>query len=551
MVIYPESFSLKPDIEATNGFKNLFNTTSQSAVHKTLTLVKGNYVFCSKNADVRKFNISNTVSSEEYAVGEEKNIHKTAIVIENVKDMEIDCYDSNFIMDGVMSHILIKNCEKIKIKNLNIQTVIPNVHKLTVLKCSSFYVTFKIDEQSRYAEENGEYYWYGTDYKLGFTDFKNSGSWMITAKQTNLSHFVQNESHPLSGATSIKQIAERVFNARFIKPKDFEPGQVFYIFPRHTKEVGILVDSSKDIVLENVRQCYNNSIAFIAQNSENITLDKVKFSPDSNAEVDFTSPYDFVHFSMCRGRLKVTDSDFDATGGNGCNVHGINFKIVKVNKDKVTLKFPNPRSYGFECIKEGDTLAFIDPKTMLEIDRTKVLHATLRDEYYYDLVLATYDPPIGVGGIMENLSASPDFEFSGNTLNRIARGGILATTRGKLRIENNKILNTGHSGVIIANDASHKYESGSVRDAVIRLNAFMNCDENAILIKPDNRRYGGPIHQNIVIENNLFIINYTHALNVSSASNILMRENVYKGRPANYKWVNAKNTENIVTDCKK
>ena len=117
MVIYPESFSLKPDIEATNGFKNLFNTTSQSAVHKTLTLVKGNYVFCSKNADVRKFNISNTVSSEEYAVGEEKNIHKTAIVIENVKDMEIDCYDSNFIMDGVMSHILIKNCEKIKIKN--------------------------------------------------------------------------------------------------------------------------------------------------------------------------------------------------------------------------------------------------------------------------------------------------------------------------------------------------------------------------------------------------------------------------------------------------
>ena len=78
--------------------------------------------------------ISNTIGEREYEKGKVKNIHKTALVLENIKNMEIDCCDSNFIMDGKMTHILIKNCENIKIKNLNIETNLPNVHKITILK---------------------------------------------------------------------------------------------------------------------------------------------------------------------------------------------------------------------------------------------------------------------------------------------------------------------------------------------------------------------------------------------------------------------------------
>ena len=112
MVIYPESFSIRPDTEATVGFRNLFNTTSQNDANKNLTLMTGNYVFQSKNADVREMYISNTIGEKEYDKKKAKNIHRTAIFIENVKNMEIDCCDSNFIMDGKMSHIVMKNCEK-------------------------------------------------------------------------------------------------------------------------------------------------------------------------------------------------------------------------------------------------------------------------------------------------------------------------------------------------------------------------------------------------------------------------------------------------------
>lgn len=551
MVIYPESFSIKPNTEATVGFRNLFNTVSQSAVDKNLTLSEGNYVFCSKNADVRKLNITNTIAPDEYESYGDVNVRKTAMVIENVKNMEIDFNNSNFIMDGKMTHILIKNCEKLTLKNLNIETALPNVHKVTVIKATSFYITFKIDETSRYCEENGNYYWYGTDYKMGFTDFKSSGWWMPTAKPSNYYHINRNNNHPFYGVTAIKQVADRVFKARFICPKDYEPGQVFYFFPATREEVGICIDSSKDIVIENVKQRFNYGLALVAQNSENITVDRVDFSPNPDAEVDFASFADFLQFSMCRGKIRVLDSNFDAAGDDVCNVHGFHFKIVESQKDKMTVKFCHPQSYGFECIRDGDIIAFIDPKTLLEVGRTKILHATLRDEYYYDLVLTTYDPPLGVGGFIEDVSACPDFEFSGNTLNRIVTRGVLATTRGKIRIENNKFLNTGMSGILISDDADNWYESGCVNDVIIRGNAFMNCEENAILIKPENRKYAGPVHRNILIENNLFVLNNIYALNVSNSANIVMKDNVYKGKPANRRWVNSKNTENLVTDCPK
>lgn len=548
MVIYPESFSVKPDTEATKAFRNLFNTSAQTAVGKNLTLPKGKYVFMSRNAENREIFISNTVAEDEYKNGEKPNIRKIGFAIENVKNMEIDCNDSVFIIDGNMTNIFINNCENVILKNLTIVTVKPNVHKITVVKASPFYVTFKIDESSDFKEENGEYFWYGTDYKMNFTEFKSSGWWVPTAKPDNFYHIKRSGAHPFKGASNIRQVSDRVFNVRYLTPKNYVEGQVFYIFPVIRDQVGILIDSSKKITLKNIKQNYNPALALVAQNSEGINLENLDFSPLKDSEVDFCSRADFLQFSMCRGKIAVKNCNFDGAGDDVCNVHGIHFKIVESFKDKLTVKFPHPQTYGFQCIKEGDTIAFVDPETLIEVGRTKVLKATLRDKYYYDITTATYDAPLGVGGVIENISANPDFEFSGNTINRIVTRGVLATTRGKICIENNKFLNTGMSGVLISDDAKDWYESGCVRDVVIRGNAFMNCEEDAILIKPENKKYNGSVHRNILIENNLFVLNNTHAVNVSCSCDVVLRGNTYAGNPKNNKYLIADKVENLVTD---
>ena len=548
MVIYPESFSVKPNTEATTAFRNLFNTSAQTAVGKNLTLPKGNYVFMSKNAEKRELFISNTVAADEYKDGEKPNIRKIGVVIENVKNMEIDCNDSVFIIDGNMTNIFINNCENIVLKNLTIITVKPNLHKITVLKASPFYVTFKIDEASDFKEENGEYYWYGTDYKMSFTDYQNTGWWMPTVNPDNFFHIKRCGAHPFQGASSIRQVSDRVFNVRYLLPKNFTEDQIFYIFPVIRDQVGIFIDNSRNITLKNVKQHYNKGFALIGQNSENITLENLDFSPIKDSGIGFCSIADFMQFSMCRGNIKVRDCNFDGAGDDVCNVHGIYFKIVESNKDELTVKFPHPQTYGFECIKEGDTISFVDPETLIEVGRTKVLKATLRDEYYYDIITATYDAPLSEGGVIENISSNPNFEFVRNTINRVVTRGVLVTTRGKVRIENNKFLNTGMSGVSISDDAKEWFESGCVNDVVIRGNAFMNCEEDAILIKPENQKYEGPVHRNILIENNLFVLKNTHAVNVSCSSDVVLRGNTYAGDPKNNKWIVSYKNENFVTD---
>ena len=548
MVIYPESFSVKPNTEATTAFKNLFNTSAQTAVAKNLTLPKGKYVFMSKNADEREIYISNTAAEDEYKNGEKPNLRKIGFAIENVKNMEIDCNNSVFIIDGNMTNVFINNCENIVLKNLTIVTVKPNVHKLTVVKASSFYVTFKIDETSDFKEENGEYYWYGTDYKTGFTDFNNSGWWVPTAKPDNYFHLNRSGAHPFQGASNIRQVSDRVFNVRYLSPKSFVEGQVFYIFPIIRDQVGILIDNSKKITLKNVKQNYNPGFGLIAQNSGNIAVENLDFSPIKDSEVDFCSKGDFMHFSMCRGKIAVRDCNFDASGDDACNVHGIYFKIVESNRDKLTLRFPHPQTYGLKCIDEGDTIAFVDPETLIEVGRTKVLKATLRDKYFYDIITASCGAPLGEGGVVENVSANPDFEFSGNTINRVVTRGVLATTRGKIRIENNKFLNTGMSGVLISDDAKEWFESGCVNDVVIRGNAFMNCEEDAILIKPENEKYNGPVHRNILIENNLYVLNDTHAVNVSCSSDVMIKGNTYAGSPKDDKYIVSDKAENLIAE---
>ena len=182
MVIYPDSFNIKPDTEVTVNFTNLLNTASENAKSKSLLLEKGNYVFLSKYAQERELYITNTIADKEYSETDKKHIHKIALDLKGINDLEIDFNNSTVIIDGQMTNIVIENCENITLKNLSIETVQPNVHKITILKASPFYVTFKIDESSNYKEENGEYYWYGTDYVSAFTDNKNTGAWIPTGK---------------------------------------------------------------------------------------------------------------------------------------------------------------------------------------------------------------------------------------------------------------------------------------------------------------------------------------------------------------------------------
>ena len=171
-----------------------------------------------------------------------------------------------------------------------------------------------------------------------------------------------------------------MFSARYISPIHLNNGQFFYVYNARRTNVGIFACGTKGLTLECVKQRYSPSLAFVAQDCEDITLEQLDFSPKAGSEVQLASAADFVQICMCRGTVRVHGCNFDGAGDDTINVHGIHFRIIKREGNSITVKFCHPQSYGFLPLHPGDTVAFIDSATLLEKGRAVIESAVLEDE---------------------------------------------------------------------------------------------------------------------------------------------------------------------------
>ncbi|MEC0089572.1 hypothetical protein [Paenibacillus macquariensis] len=86
------------------------------------------------------------------------------------------------------------------------------------------------------------------------------------------------------------------------------------------------------------------------------------------------------------------------------------------------------------------------------------------------------------------------------------------------------------SAILIANDAESWYESGMVKDVMIRGNRFIECGDSknpVIYISPENSDVSVrlPVHSNIHIENNVIIMKDATILSAKSTQNLTFNNN--------------------------
>ncbi|GAB1358240.1 hypothetical protein MASR1M31_00180 [Porphyromonadaceae bacterium] len=84
------------------------------------------------------------------------------------------------------------------------------------------------------------------------------------------------------------------------------------------------------------------------------------------------------------------------------------------------------------------------------------------------------------------------------------------------------------SAILIADDARSWYESGPVHDVTIRDNRFIECGEPVIWIHPENETTEEPVHKNITITNNTFVLKDRRAIEVRSTSGISIINNLFR-----------------------
>lgn len=519
--ILARDHGILPDkgMDCCASISSLLAEIKESNIPANIVFEKGRYDFLSENAEKIPYFISNTASEQENPDVTKKVVfHMTGM-----HNLTIEGNDTLFIMHGRCIPFVIDNCQNITIRNISLDYERATMSEMRVTAIGDDYIDFDINKDSWYSINRDRLIWEedGFSYKDGpsqeYDPTKN-----ITWRTWN----------PVSVALSVKETEP--FKVRFFYNDIHQTkvGNVFQMRDGLRDQVGTFIQCSKNVSFFNVAFHYMHGLGIVSQFSENLTFNKINCSPRPETGRIIASAADFMHFSGCKGRIGVYDSKFIGSHDDPINIHGTYLKIIKIiDSKKVLVRFMHPQTYGFDAFFVDDEVEIVDPLTLLTIAKS-IVTSTLRiNNRDFELELKEdISKELQIGDVIENTSYTPSVEIINNYFGVVSTRGILVTTRKKVLIKNNYFDGMQMSGILISNDAKGWYESGRVEDVTISDNTFNFCADPVIGIIPENMiiDIDKPVHKNITIEGNTFIMSDTRMLYANSTQGIIIKNNIIK-----------------------
>lgn len=526
--VYAGDFDICTNEDITEKLIRLFDYLKTVDEDKTVVFEKGTYYIDSEKCKKYMLYITNTVGDEEFSNDETPHLNAVPFYFGGIDNITFDGGESVFVIDGKVTNIAMENCKNITLKNIEIQHSHPDMHELKVVRKGIFSVDFEIDRDTQYEFVNGKGYFFGKDYRYAI-DYRANNSWWIGLIRKATPNKIKRVNHPLFSALKIRDLGNRKIRVTYPNTARFKGDDRYYLFDVRRQFAGIFVNKCENVRLENIKQRFNYSLALVAQDSENIIVDNVEFAPEKDSARKMASVADFIQICMCRGDVSIKNSYFDGAGDDSLNVHGVHFKITDICDNQITVRFMHPQTHGYNPLRVGDTIAYINTDTLLEEGTAVIEKSELVNEYEIMLTVSSTDKA-RVGNVIENISACPNLEFENNVMTRIITRGLLITTRGKVNVKNNHFISTTMSGILLSDDAKSWYESGMCKDVTIQGNTFDYCGQTPILIKPENRVYAGAVHKNIKLIGNTFKKYKGYSISAKDTDGILLKDNNFSGK---------------------
>ncbi len=291
------------------------------------------------------------------------------------------------------------------------------------------------------------------------------------------------------------------------------PGNVLALMGERRDFPAIIADASESLLFENLRLHHAGGMGLIAQRSTDLTLRRVHVTPPPDGSRLVSTTADATHFVNCRGHVRLLDCRFEQQMDDPANIHGIYARVAPASEPaQLECRLIHPQQFGVTLAAPGDRVELIDGTSLETWHQARVVAVEVLNK---EFTLLTLDPapprPPRPGDALGNLTWSADVEIRGCTCRGNRARGFLLSTSGQIRVEENHLHVPG-AGVLIEGDANFWFESGAVRDVLIRKNHFDNCNYGvwgraAIQISPgvaESARRGSRYHRNIRIEENTF-----------------------------------------------
>ena len=494
--LYLEDFGIRPgDGQNLAPFlQRAMEQAKASLLPSEISLRFGNYDIYADGLTEKDIFVTNTDSGQDG----DAITRRFAILFDGARNITLNGNGSTVRFHGQMTLAGLLNCRNITLQNITFDVPHPTLTEMTVLSLGKGFLDCRVHPDSLYRIRDGKIEWYGENFAF---------SRGISQLYDPTSGLTWREYGPMQDEGAVwEELSEGVIRLRYTGDGEQNPygareGYVFQMRDPCRNECGILVSSSKGINVKNVTVHYMHEMGLIVQNSEDIHVDGVQVLPSRGRTAACSS--DLLHFSGCRGEIVIENGCFVGAHDDAINIHGTHLQIVKRDGPRITVRFMHAQTYGIGGFEAGDTVAAVDPETLLPAAEAGVVSVSELSPREMLLELDGEAPEAFREGMMvENRTAAPAVTIRGNTFERVPTRGILVTTWRKVLIENNRFYRVKMCGILIADDARSWYESGNVTDVTVRGNVYRRGDGAFLQVLPENSRYAGPVHRHIAVTDN-------------------------------------------------
>ena len=503
---------------------------------------------------------SNTAKKEENPDG----TRYTAIFLKEKKNIVIDGNGACISVHGKMTPIILDHCENITVKNLTIDYACPTMSEFKVLKAENGVCDIKINDDCLYEISENELFWVGENGKDGKPYWRDSyhGNKRHIKVFDPKTYETRDFRRADLNFTKIEELGNNVLRVHFKNPEiTFKEGTTIQTRNIIRDQVGSFFERCKNLRLENLRVRFMHGLGMVSQFCENVTFLNCDFTPAEHRTIASTA--DFFQFSGCRGQLEIINCKAYGAHDDYINVHGTHLRIVKKNKREksIVVRFMHNESWGFQAFSNGDELEFIKWDTLKPYHNVKFKSFTRLNDTDIKLYLDGMLPEPELNkDVVENASWVPDLLVQNCTFSQTAGRGILATTRGKVVIENNTFFKLSGPALLIEDDCNFWFESGYTKEIIFRNNVIDGCDYGPTFDGAPTIRYTPKVmnenskefvHGKLILENNTFKNCYgdTHNIHLEYLEKAEIRSNKFdKGFSVTTNCVGEVLRENNITE---
>lgn len=464
-----------------------------------------------------------------YVSNNDEGLKRIAFDLEGIENLEIKGNDTHLDFVGFIVPFYVGEADDITVSGISIDYTTPFHSEGEIMAVTEKYVDLRFDTvEFPYQIRNGCLYF--DNKPTGYPECNN----LLEFDKTRREPAYYANDYWVGGTEMCEQLPDgnvRVFHEGL----KGTVGNVFVFGCGHRLVPGFIISDSKNVLIHDVNVYHTGGMAFVAQRSENIELNKVNVTcpPNKNRIVSATA--DATHFSNCSGYIRLIDCVFENQKDDATNIHGIYAMISEIEKpNQIVVKYVHGQQFGFNFIRPQMNLEIVDNESLITNCSRQVESVEVLNKEYTRVVL-TEDLPedVKVKYVVAQTDAYPDVLLKGCTIRCNRARGILLGSRGKIVIDSNYFHSAGAS-ILFEGDGSYWYEQGGVRDVEICRNVFENGNYGssgwgsaciAVGTGLWNDRETSRYHRNLKIHDNVFRVFDPRILNLYCVDSVDFQNN--------------------------